>query len=237
MCCGLICALAGTVAGVGAFFSTAAVSSWLFPATGAVASGAADVLIMSPLPQINPKLVPKILPEAISSIGQVSGAVLLVEHFLFLLIIGWWASSKILGLVRSGASSERVKQQQPPLAELCQMQALSDRIRALTGPASVFEWDDVKEAPPPSMDMDALADGQVRSGGWLTGITPSSGVQRSALQSHGPFHGMQRIAPVMQDSMRLPFRGNAPVLHGMARGAERLWAGLWTGWLLGLRCL
>ncbi|KIY96087.1 hypothetical protein MNEG_11876 [Monoraphidium neglectum] len=92
-----------------------------------------------------------------SSIGKLSGKVLLAEHLVFVLMLFWWFTVWLLGVARRLAA-QKPKQ---PLEALKQIQRLGDEIRALEGPVAALSWPDVREAPAPSMDMSKLEDGQV----------------------------------------------------------------------------
>lgn len=125
MCCGLVCAAAGAVAGIAAFFSTAAISSHLFPAAtgaGAAASAAAADATAGALAAARPlgaayAGAAKLLPDSISAIGQVSGKMLLAEHCLFMVMLAWWAAAWTLGAARRAAAPRERR----PLKELSEV--------------------------------------------------------------------------------------------------------------------
>jgi len=152
MCCGIAIA-AGALAGVGAFFSVAAIASQLGASSSAMDLAAqwATPLDGTAFANGAQKLM---LPEITSALGAVSGGVLLVEHLLFLLLGAWWS------IRRLRAWADPPQQQQQPLAALQQLQALSDEIRSRAGPASVMHWEDVRPAPAATMEVGGLADGE-----------------------------------------------------------------------------
>lgn len=183
MCCGIFCALWG----VGAYFTTAllahtllgpdqlacsasgsdtfadaeAASGWLSGAkqlaaalTGAAAPGHQQLLA---LPR----------SSALTALAAVSGPALLLEHVLFLSLAAFLAGRAALAAARRAAGAAAAAPDcaaaaaPQPLAALTRLQALSDQIRSLGGPEAVLAWDEVAPAPPASMDVESLGDGEV----------------------------------------------------------------------------
>jgi hypothetical protein len=128
MCCGLIWVMAGAAAGVGAFFGTAAISAQLLTPEG-VAAATAELMKQSiPIDPTTDPLQPKVLPDAMSSIGKLSGKVLLAEHLVFVLMLFWWFTVWLLGVARRLAA-QKPKQPLEALKQVCGMVTLAVLLR------------------------------------------------------------------------------------------------------------
>ena len=184
MCCGVTCAFFG----VAAYFTTAVLAQHLLAANGsstsepsglwslssggdAAATGASGALGAAPSMSLLLALPVggNMLPEAVQLIG---GGVVLLEHCLLLALGVWWAVSTAAGFAnRRGKRRQSVDAdgeaaadaERDPRALLARARRLCGRVVALAGDASVLSWADVRAAPPPTLDVDALRDGEAAS--------------------------------------------------------------------------
>jgi hypothetical protein len=186
MCCG-VAALAGVVAGVAAFFATAAIAGHLLApdagasaATAAVAGlakggapgapagallplGCAAAPPLAPLPAplaaALAALPPGAAARAVPALAAAARGAAFAEHGLLALLLAWWLAA--------AAASRLARRGRPdapePSRSLLALRARAARVKGRAGPPRVLEWRDVKPAPAATMGVERLEDGQVVS--------------------------------------------------------------------------